>query len=124
MRKKRRTVSVVGASEKSGRVRKKGGDCFSSWGKRKKRTSEERKEETVSAVGASEKSGRESEESTCHKSFLVLESYTYSYPGHDSVTQCDLTRSSDLCCVIFLVHDSSGTMSIDCFLSLRSKAKH
>ena len=60
------TVSVVGASEKSGRARKKMG-------------------ETVSEVGASEKSGRESEESTCDKSFLVLESYTYSYPGCDTV---------------------------------------
>ena len=60
------TVSVIGASEKSGQVREKKG-------------------ETVSVVGASEKSGRESEESTCHKSFLVLESYTYSYPGRDTV---------------------------------------
>ena len=41
-------------------------------------------------LGASEINGRESEESTCHKSFY-------------GVTQCDLTRSSDLRCLIYLL---------------------
>ena len=60
-------------------------DSLGSWGERKKRASEEKRGETVSVVGASEKSGRESEEPTCHNSYLVLESYTYSYPGRDTV---------------------------------------
>ena len=57
VRKKRRTVSVVGASEKSGRVRKKGGDCFSSWGKRKKRTSEEKRRRLSQQLGQAKKAG-------------------------------------------------------------------
>ena len=62
-----------------------GGDCLGSWGEQKSGRVRKKRGETVSVVGASEKSGRESEKSTCHKSFLVLESYTYYYPGRDTV---------------------------------------
>ena len=68
---------------------KKGAVCLGSWGERKKRASEEKKGGggggTVSVVWAGEKIGRKYEESTCHKYFLVLESYKYSYPGGDPV---------------------------------------
>ena len=78
-------ISVVGGERKKRASEEKRGDSLGSWGERKKRASEEKRGETVSVVGASEKSGRESEEPICHNSYLVLESYTYSYAGRDTV---------------------------------------